>query len=340
MPYFLKRFAGVMTALLLIGTAANTTLAQTKNLRMANWLPPVHHMTQTLANWVAEVDKASGGTLKINVLKAPIAKPPGQYDITKNGIVDLSWGVPAYTPGRFAMMRVIELPFLSPNAEIGSIGLWDWYQKNNLMAKEYSDTKLITAFVHGPGVLHSKKQIRTLEDLKGVKLRVGGGGVAMSNELGAVPVAMPATQAHESLQRGTTEGALFPWEGVKGFRLSKLVSHHLQFPGGLYTTPFFLVMNKKSWGKLSDAHKAVLNKTGGAWGARFIGKHWDVADALGKKTAEAIGNQISTINPTELKRWREKTQFMADNWVKKANAAGYDGKALLMDLQQTIKKYE
>ena len=208
------------------------------------------------------------------------------------------------------------------------------------MDKEYSDTKLIATFVHGPGVLHSKKQIQTLEDLKGVKLRVGGGGVAMSDQLGAVPVAMSATQAHESLQRGTTEGTLFPWESVRGFRLAKLVSYHLEFPGGLYTTPFFLTMNKESWSNLSDDHKAVLNKVGGAWGSRFIGKHWDDADTAGKKAAMDNGNTISTIDPAELKRWREKTQFMADDWIKKADEAGYDGKALLMDLQQTIEKYE
>lgn len=337
MSYIWKKTGGLVFALFVATVLSSTSFAQTK-LRMANWLPPVHHMTQTLANWVAEVDKASGGSLKIEVLKAPLAKPPGQYDLAKNGIVDISWGVPAYTPGRFGMMRVMELPFLSPSAEIGSAGLWEWYTKHNLAAKEYSDTKLLAAFVHGPGVLHSKKEIHTLQELSNVKLRVGGGGVAMSEKLGAVPVAMPATQAHESLQRGTTEGALFPWEAVKGFRLGKLVSYHLEFPGGLYATPFFMTMNQKSWNELSAAHKEVLNKVGGAWGSRFIGKHWDDADSAGKKVAQANGNKISTIAPTEFKRWKERTQFMADEWIKKANDAGYDGKAMYQDLQEIIKK--
>ena len=53
--------------------AATPLTAKAETLRMANWLPPFHHMTRTLANWVAEVDKASGGTLKIVVLKAPLA---------------------------------------------------------------------------------------------------------------------------------------------------------------------------------------------------------------------------------------------------------------------------
>ncbi len=340
MSYLLKRLVMAVTVLFMVITLSNIGFAQTKTLRMANWVPPVHHMTLTLKNWIAEVDKATGGTLKINLLGPGLAKPPGQYDIVKNGVVDFAWGVAAYTPGRFPMMRVLELPFLSPNAETGSAGLWEWYEKHGFEKKEFSDTKLIALFVHGPGLLHSKKEIRTLEDLKGVKLRVGGGGVAMSDKLGAVPVAMSATKAHESLQRGITQGALFPWEAIKGFRLEKLVSYHLKVPGGLYTTPFFLIMNKKSWEMLSDEHKAALNKVSGHWGSRFIGKHWDAADKAGMKVAESTGNKISTIDPAELKRWSEKIQFITDDWIKKAGAAGYDGKALLEDLKKTIKKNE
>ncbi|MCZ6862243.1 MAG: TRAP transporter substrate-binding protein [Alphaproteobacteria bacterium] len=319
--------------------AATPLTAKAETLRLANWLPPFHHMTRTLADWVAEVDKASGGTLKIVVLKAPLAKPPGQYDLAKNGIVDISWGVPGYTPGRFPIMRVMELPFLSPNAEIGSAALWAWYAKHKMIAREYGDTKLLAVWVHGPGVLHTKKQVTRLEDLKGMKLRVGGGGVQIATKLGGVPVAMSATKAHEALLRGTVSGTFFPYESVKGFRLSKLVKYHLEFPGGLYTTPFFMVMNKKRWNGLSAKHKAVLNKVGGQWGSRFIGKHWDAADRAGNALAMKVGNKIQTIKPAELARWRAKVQPMYDEWIAKANKAGLNGKALLADLKMVMKQH-
>ena len=100
--------------------------------------------------------------------------------------------------------------------------------------EEFKGAKLVAPFVHGPGLLHSKKEIKTLEDLKGVKIRVGGGGVLIAKSLGAVPVAMSAPKAHESLQRGTTDAAFFPYEAVHGFKLAKLVKYHLEIPGGLY----------------------------------------------------------------------------------------------------------
>ncbi len=187
--------------------------------------------------------------------------------------------------------------------------------------------------------MQTKKEVKTLEDLVGVKLSVGGGGVAMSKALGAVPVAMSATKAHESLQRGTTEGALFPWEAIFGFRLTKLVNYHLEIPGGLYATPFALVMNKAKYDSLSAEHQAVLAKLGGAFGAQFIGKRWDQADDKGRATARSNGNVIQTIAPGELARWEAKISFMDQVWIDKVGKAGYDGAALLEDLRVTMKKF-
>lgn len=318
------------------GTATN---AQEKvTLRMANWVGPVHHMTGALKRWAAAVEKESGGTLIIKVDTAPLAAPPGQYDLARQGIADFAWHVFAYTPGRFDVSRGLELPFLSPSAEIGSQAMWDWYSRN-IGDKEVNDVKLVTMFVHGPGILHTKKKVTSLADLAGLKIRVGGGGVAIANALGAVPVAMSATQAHESLQRGTTDGVFFPWESIKGFQLVDLVGNHLEIPGGLYTTPFALLMNKENFEKLSPEHQAVIEKWGGANGAKFFGQSWDAADAAGRAAAVANGNNIQTISEAELEKWRAELRVIQSDWVKKVAADGWDGEALLADLRATIERF-
>ncbi|MXW90792.1 MAG: TRAP transporter substrate-binding protein [Rhodospirillaceae bacterium] len=321
--------------------AASAALApatgQAETIQIANWLPPVHHMTKTMAAWVDSVVKASGGKLTIKVDKTALAKPPGQYDLAVNGIRDITWGVPAYTPGRFVALRLWEMPFLSPSAEVGSEAAWVWYEKHGLIEKEFGDTHLVTVWVHGPGILHTKKRVSTLADLKGVKLRVGGGGIFLAKQLGAVPVAMPATKAHESLRRGITAGVFFPFEAVKGFRLEKLVRHHLLVPGGLYTVPFFLTMNKKKWDALSANGKAALNKAGRRAGAKLIGRHWDAADKVGMEIARKNGNTIEDITPAELKKWRARTDAIFTEYLGKMKKAGYDGAALLADLRATVK---
>lgn len=310
--------------------------AETVKLRMATWLPAVHHLPKSLQAWADKVKAASGGSLVIEIDKAPIAKPPGQHDLAKKGIADMAYTVLAYTPGRFHILRATELPFLSPGAEVGSAAAWKWYARN-VGTKEFEDVKLVTLWIHGPGILHTKREVKNLGDLSGLKLRVGGGGVAMSKALGAVPVPMSAPKAHESLQRGTTEGALFPWEAVTGFRLTELVTYHLEIPGGLYSTPFALVMNKKKFEGLSAAHRAVLDEVGGFNGAKFIGSRWDDADVKARKVANSKGNKIQALSGAELKRWRNKVAFMNADWIKKADAQGYDGAKLLAELRAAMK---
>ena len=335
-----KLTTGVLLAgaALMSGTAfSQPASAAEVTLKFANWLPPFHHWTKTSRRFADSIEKASGGKLKINMDKAPLAKPPGQFDLAKNGVRDMIMHVAAYTPGRFVLYRMAEVPFATPNAETGSEGLHKWYTGHGFDKQEFKGTKLISAFVHGPGLLHSKKEIKSLEDIKGVKIRVGGGGVLMAKRLGAVPVAMSATKAHESLQRGTTDAAFFPYESVSGFKLAKLVKFHLEIPGGLYTTPFMVAMNQKKYDGLPAYAKRALDTAGGAAGAKLIGQGWDQADAVGKKAAIAAGNKIQQISASEKARWGKAIQIITDDWVNKANKKGHDGKALMKELLSMMK---
>jgi len=329
----------LLSGAFLIGASINTqpALAADVTLQFANWLPPFHHWTKTARRFADSIEKQSGGKIKIVVTKNSPAKPPGQYDLAKNGIRDMVMGVSGYTPGRHQIFRMAEVPFATPNAEAGSPGLHKWYTKHGFDKKEFTGTKLISAFVHGPGLLHSKKQIRSLADIKGVKIRVGGGGVLIAKSLGAVPVAMSATKAHESLQRGTTDAAFFPYEAVKGFKLAKLVKNHLEVPGGLYTTSFYVAMSKKSWDGLPGWAKNAFNNAGGATGSKLIGQGWDAADKAGKKAAQDAGNKIQTITPENQKAWAKALSAVKAGWIAKANKKGLNGKALLDELLSMMK---
>ncbi len=335
-----KLTTGVLLAgaAILSGTAISQPASAAEvTLKFANWLPPFHHWTSTARRFADSIEKASGGKLKINMDKAALAKPPGQYDLVKNGVRDMVMHVAAYTPGRFVMFRFAEVPFATPNSETGSVGLQKWYTKHGFDKQEFQGTRLVSAFVHGPGLLHSKKEIKSLADIKGVKIRVGGGGVLIAKSLGAVPVAMSATKAHESLQRGTTDAAFFPWEAVHGFKLSKLVKFHLEIPGGLYTTPFMVAMNQKKYDGLPAYAKRALDSAGGAAGSKLIGQGWDAADGVGMGDAKAVGNKIQTIDAGEQKKWAKSIQIIKDNWIAKANKKGLNGKALLDELLQMMK---
>jgi TRAP-type C4-dicarboxylate transport system substrate-binding protein len=332
-----KTVLSVLAAGAVVAIGAAPAAAQKQTLKMAYWTGPSHHMAKTLVDWVKTIEQASGGNLTVEIDKAPLAKPDGQYDLVKNGVRDMVWHVPAYTQGRFDMLQVAELPFLCPSATVCSPALWKWYEKHNLAAKEFTDTRLLNVFMHGPGAIHTKKKVTTLEEIKDIKVRAGGAGVPIAKALGMSVVALPATAAHEALQRGTVEGVLFPWEAMPSFRLTELVKAHLEVPGGMYTATFIININPKSFDNLTASNKAALMKASGLAGSTLIGKAWDTADARARSDAQKLGHQISTLSDAELARWRPKLDFVTEDWLKKAKARGYDGQKLLDDFKALVK---
>ena len=312
-------------------------LAQKQTLRMAYFAGPSHHMVTTQAAWIKTIEQASNGNLTIELDKAPLAKPEGQYDLIKNGVRDLVWHVAGYTPGRFDMFQVSELPFLCPNSTVCSPVLWKWYAKYGLAAKEFPDTTLLTTFLTGPFAIYTTKPARTLDEIKALKLRAAGASVPIAKALGMSIVALPATEAYEALQRGTVDGTLFPWEAINSFRLNEFLKFALEIPGGLLAASFVIVGNTNAIDKLTPDNKAALMKASGEVGSALYGKAWDAADERGRADARQRGNAIETIAPAELERWRPMLQFVTDEWLKKAQAKGLDGRKMLDDLKSMIK---
>lgn len=335
----LNRITLVSTVLgfsLALGLFGSLAQAETRTIRIANWLPPVHHMTSTLKAWGDELVKASNGELAVEVMAAPLAKPNGQYDLAKNGVADIAWSVAAYHPKRFKLLVGAELPFTAPNAKISSEAAWVWYEKNGFVQKETADTKLLTVFAHAPHKYHSSKPLATLADFKDLKVRAGGAGVEILKTLGAVPVFINAPGTNEALTRGTIDATQFPWESIRGFRLAKVTGHHLEIPGGTYAGLFFLTMSPKTWDSLTDSQKAAVTKVSGAWGARFLGGKWDAAEQSGIDEVKKAGGTINVLSDAETEQLKGQIGFLRDNWVATAKAEGLDGEALLADLASIV----
>ena len=129
--------------------------------------------------------------------------PPQLMDQARDGVVDIVWTLPGYTPGRFPRVEVFELPFMMTNAEATSRAYWDLF-KSDMEAQEFQGIKILATWVHGPGVIHAKGEgVRTLEDMQGKKLR--GPTRVINNllaETGAEPIGMPVPAIPEALSKG------------------------------------------------------------------------------------------------------------------------------------------
>lgn len=270
----------IVTILTLTGPVA----AQQTVLRLSSWLPPSHLLVKDVAKpWAEAVAKASHGRIQIQILDAPLGSPPAHFDLAATGAADITYGVNGYTPGRFALSDLPELPFLTPNAEILSVAYQRFYEMTPAAQQEYDGVKVLAVFTHGPGHLFTNGyDVTPIESLRGAKIRVPS---AVTNQLAAamnmIPLQAPAPKTYELLSSGVADGIFFPYETISFFRLDGIVNQALSTPGGLYNVAFFFVMNQGKWDALSDQDKAAIESVSGVSLARRAGIAWDRADAQG-----------------------------------------------------------
>lgn len=337
------------TTLALLGAAATFTLAgqavaQTVTLRLHQMLPAQATIpARALVPWAQKVEKESGGKIKVQLFHAMQlggGSPATLFDQAKDGVVDLTWTVLGYTPGRFPKTEVFELPFMSGNAESSSKALQEYVEK--FAADEFKDVKLIAVHTHGPGLFHTKQPVTGLETLRGMKVR-GGSRIInnMLTTLGATPVGMPVPAVTEALSKGVIDGTTIPWEVVPSLKVHELVKNHTTFAGnkGLYTQTFAFSMNKGSYDKLPPDLKKVIDANSGIETAAMFGRAMDEGDKAGREIAVKAGNNIVALEAAETQRWLRTASTVESDWVAEVAKKGIDGKKLAAEARALIAKY-
>jgi len=322
---------------------ATSAVAAAQTVLRYNWWIPPNHLTRTkiMNPWAAEVEKATAGRVKIDFTTTSLGAPPRQFDLVRDGVADMAMGVHGYTPDRFILPQLAELPFLSDSGEALSVALWRVHAATFAAKDEYKGTKLIGLMTHGPGSIWSPKApIRSLADLKGLKVRSGGG---MQNDivakLGAAVVAAPAPQTYEILSRGVADATLFTNDAVGSFGLGKLLRYNTRVPGGLFNTSFFVVANEAKWNAISAADRAAIEKLSGEAFARLGGSGWDATDR--EVAATLKESQVVNADGAFMKELREALKDVEAKWVADASAKrGVDGKAALDALRKQVAEYK
>ncbi|RZL06024.1 MAG: C4-dicarboxylate ABC transporter, partial [Rubrivivax sp.] len=133
-----------LSALALSGVAGQVAAQQVVTLRLHQMLPPQATIpARALVPWAQKVEADSGGRIKVQLFHAMQlgGAPPQLFDQARDGVVDLTWTVLGYTPGRFNKSEVFELPFMSGSAEESSRAFQEYVEKN--AADEFKDVRLI-----------------------------------------------------------------------------------------------------------------------------------------------------------------------------------------------------
>jgi len=314
-------------------------------LRMHHFLPPVSNgHAKFLAPWAQKVAQESNGRIKIDIFPAMQlgGTPPQLFDQAKDGVVDLVWTLPGNTPGRFPIIETFELPFVvHRKAVVNSLALQEFADAN--LKEEFREVKPICFWAHDHGLIHANKPVRTMDDLKGLKLRFPTrlAGEAL-RALGVNAIGMPIPQVPESLAQRVIDGTVVPWEVVPSIKVHELVKNHTEIPGSptLYTATFILAMNKSRYDGLPDDLKKVIDANSGQTAAAMAGKVWDEQAVVVSDMVKSKGNTIITLTEDEAARWRNATAPVIENWLKSTKERGIDGQKLLDAARAAIAKHE
>ena len=310
--------------------------AKTINLTYSNFFPPTHGHAIAGANMIKEIEKRTNGRVKISYFPGgTLTKPRVCYDGVVKGISDIGMSCFAYTRGRFPIMEAVDLPFGYKSGKVATRVAYEFYKKMN--PKELQDVKVLVIHAHGPGVLAAKKDVNSLDDIRGMKIRCTGLAAKLAKYLGAAPVAMPQNQAYEALQKGVVEGTFCPIETLKGWKQGEVIDYVIETKALGYTTAMFAVMNKQKYESLPPDIQRIFDEVGEEW-VNVHGDVWDRADRAGLKFVIELGRKIHGLSPAQEKKWVQSITPIILDYQSKMEKKGLPGKKAVKVLRGLVAK--
>ncbi len=309
------------------------------DLKFSTFIPPSHVIHATIKEWGESIAKESNGTVKITLFTSEqLGKANDHYDMARDGIADVTIIAIGYQAGRLPIAEAANLPFLISEAEAGSRAFDEWYR--TYAATEMKDVKFCLGFYQHPATFHGKKEIRTPNDVKGLKVRSANATIAnLITAVGGINVRVSAPEARGVLESGVADAITFPWQSLILFGIDKVVTYSADT--NFYAASFAWVMNKGVYERMSDAQKKVIdNHCSPDWAAR-VGKDWGAYEAPGRDyLRKKPGHTIYSLRPEEIAAWQKAAEPVRQRWADIAKKAGLaDPQKALADLKATIKKH-
>lgn len=326
-----------------MAVAATTMLTSTqafaeKTMRVGSWLPPKHTMNaDVLPTWGKWIEEATEGRVKLKI-EYPGGHPKALLDQVQDGAFDAAWTFHGYFPGRFKLTKIVELPNLGAGAEAASVAHWRINEKYLAKAGEHKGVILGALFTHGPGQIHLREPIKSLSEMKGKKIRIGGGvQTEIANRMGVEGVSAPGSKVYEILSQGVADGVFMPMGEKRTLRLKEVAPFTMKFPNGMYLGSFGVFLNEGFMAGLSKKDRDAIMSVSGEKLSALAGKSWGNDAKVGEKDAIASGNTIMAAPKSVIDDFNKMTVDMEVEWLESVEDRGIDADAALAELRETAR---
>ena len=305
-------------------------------LFIANFLPANNPLSVMVDEYAKELEKKTNDRIKITVHHGGTLTPmPQTYDSIIREIADMGFSSLDITVGRFPLMEAMNLPYGGKNAATMTRLSNAFY--NKFKPKELDEVHVLFLLTHGPGIVHTRKPVRKLEDLKGLKIRCPGGYVVkMVQALGAVPLVMPSTEVYDSLRKGVMDGVVATLDSLKYMKFGEVLEYTTNNYLTAYESTGFFVMNKNKWNSLPPDTQKIVTQVCEEYGNKFA-MLWDSMDQDGIKEATATKHTFINLSNEEQERWHQKILPLYDEFIKEKSAKGLPAAEAVKFCQDWIK---
>lgn len=309
-----------------------------KVMRVGSWLPPTHNMNaEVLPTWGNWIEEATEGRVTIKI-EYPGGHPKAFWDTVQDGVFDAGWTFHGYAPGRFKLTKIVELPGLGADAEAASIAHWRINEEYLAQAGEHDGIVLAGLFTHGPGQIHLREPITSLDEMQGKKIRIGGGvQTDIAERMGVAGVAAPGSKVYEILSQGVADGVFMPMGEKQTLRLKEVAPFTLKFPHGMYLGSFAIFLNPDFMDSLDAKDRAAIMSVSGEKLSAMAGKSWDDAAKRGELDALEYGNEIVEASDAVTADFDARVADMDAAWLIEVEDRDVDAQAALQALRETAR---
>jgi TRAP-type transport system periplasmic protein len=299
--------------------SSNAQAAQpTFKLTYSFWGTPKESMARVAEKYIAEIKAKTNGRVDITYYTGgSLTGPTVAYDGVVKGLSSMAMVFMGYTPGRFPLTQAWSLPLGIPTSQAGTQIYMNSYKK--FMPAELQDTKVMYVFCTSPSQLLTKKEIKSLDDLKGMKVRTAGITADYFTLLGATPVSMPVGDIYDGLQKGIIDCTNNAPGVLTDFKLEDIIKYLYMW--NLPTGSIALVMNNDVWKSLPADIQKVFEEAN----AKYVEQEpieWNVNDDNAIKAATAKGLQVKSLTPELQKQFKERAQPLYDKYIADTSTKG------------------
>ncbi len=306
------------------------------NLTYSVFFPPTHVQCKLANEWAEEIGQRTGGRVKITVYPGgSLTKAPQCYQGVVDGASDIGQSAFAYSRGRFPLIEGLDLPVGYPDGAAATRIANALVMQ--FMPAEIQDTQVMYVHAHGPGILASKKPVKSLADFKGLKVRATGFCTKVVENLGGSPVSMSQGEAYEALQKGVVDATMCPIETLKGWKQAEVINFVTDSQCIGYTTAFFVTMNKEKWAALPAEIQKIITGVNQEWVAKH-GQAWSDADVEGREYVQSLNKEIFALSSEEQTLWVNSVTPLLQDYAESTQKANVPGDAFAKALLSEVAK--